>query len=326
MRLALVAPPQSPCPPQGYGGAERVCDALLRCLMQLGHEVVLFAGPTSTSPATELVMSKSTNIIAGEQELVALLEKRKSEFSCIIDFGACHLSSLCLKAPSVALMGGDTYKKYPHYKIPNRIYVSKQYAQESGFPYFPYLENIISADPQNDFPLGDGSGLYACIYGVVNPQKGIHIAAASCVLAGIKLKIAGPIQDYNYWNGWCNFPNVEYVGVITNTKDKIELLTKARVLLFPSVMGEGDPLGPKEALACGTPVIAAPRNGISSFLEPYLMGFFGEFPEEIAPLIWKAASLNRKLVRTIALDKLDPMPKAIKLSSLCERVYLGDKW
>src|SRR6266516_3606526 len=43
LRIAQIAPPQEPVPPAGYGGTERVVDALVRELVARGHDVTLFA-------------------------------------------------------------------------------------------------------------------------------------------------------------------------------------------------------------------------------------------------------------------------------------------
>src|SRR3981081_1166919 len=42
MRIALVAPPWFPIPPEGYGGIERVVYLLGRGLVELGHDVTVF--------------------------------------------------------------------------------------------------------------------------------------------------------------------------------------------------------------------------------------------------------------------------------------------
>ena len=328
MKLAMISPAQCSTPPVGYGGIERVCDIMVRELMELGHTVDLYAGPGSTCPATNLYMSQSSNLIQGEKELAEMVKSNQDKYNCIIDSGACHFTSLIIQSttPRVALMTGDAYRKYPHYELLNRIYVSKEYAEEMDAINNPYINNVISKNPEKDFPLGDGSGGYAAVYSTIGVQKGVHIAVKASMIAGLRLKVAGPIQDYSYWNGWCKAPNVEYIGVITKHEDKIKFLGDARLLFFMSTCGEGDALTPKEAMACGTPVVATPQNGIKSFLEPAINGFYAMFPDDAAKMAWAASSLDRKLVRQSALEKLDPKPKAIRLAYQCERAFMGATW
>src|SRR5436309_12227568 len=54
MRIAQVAPLYESCPPQLYGGTERVVSYLTEELVRLGHEVTLFAsGDSRTSAVLE---------------------------------------------------------------------------------------------------------------------------------------------------------------------------------------------------------------------------------------------------------------------------------
>jgi len=326
MKLAMVVPPQMPCPPPGYGGVERVCDVLVRGLIELGNTVDLYAGPNSTCPATNLIMGKNRNIIQGEQELVSLLKPKQKEYDCIIDSAACHFTSMMVSRPTVAFMTGDAYLKYPHHEIHNRIYVSREYAEECGCFTHPYINNVICNDPENEYQLGDGSGGYSLVYSTIGVQKGVHLAARASERAGMGLVVAGPMQDHNYWNSWCNFPHVKYVGVVNDMKSKLDLLMNARVLYFMSVCGEGDALTPKEAMACGTPVVATIRNGIRSFLEPHINGYFASYTDKAAEVTWLAAALDRNLVRESALEKLDPKPKAKRLEQLCKQASMGLRW
>jgi hypothetical protein len=51
MRIAQVAPLQEPVPPRLYGGTERVVSYLTENLVQLGHDVTLFASGDSETGA-----------------------------------------------------------------------------------------------------------------------------------------------------------------------------------------------------------------------------------------------------------------------------------
>jgi hypothetical protein len=51
MRIAQVAPLYESCPPQLYGGTERVVSYLTEELVRQGHEVTLFASGDSQTEA-----------------------------------------------------------------------------------------------------------------------------------------------------------------------------------------------------------------------------------------------------------------------------------
>ena len=52
MRIAQVSPLYESCPPQLYGGTERVVSYLTEELVRQGHEVTLFASGDSQTEAT----------------------------------------------------------------------------------------------------------------------------------------------------------------------------------------------------------------------------------------------------------------------------------
>ena len=51
MKIAQIAPLMESCPPQLYGGTERVVSYLTEELVRQGHEVTLFANGDSITPA-----------------------------------------------------------------------------------------------------------------------------------------------------------------------------------------------------------------------------------------------------------------------------------
>src|SRR5690349_11042368 len=52
MRIAQVSPLYESCPPQLYGGTERIVSYLTEELVRQGHEVTLFASGDSVTTAT----------------------------------------------------------------------------------------------------------------------------------------------------------------------------------------------------------------------------------------------------------------------------------
>src|SRR5580765_7636205 len=61
MRIAQVAPLFESVPPKFYGGTERVVSFLTEALVDMGHEVTLFASGDSTTQA-ELVSMVPTSL------------------------------------------------------------------------------------------------------------------------------------------------------------------------------------------------------------------------------------------------------------------------
>src|SRR6266571_2637469 len=60
LRIAIVAPPWYPLPPQGYGGVELVVYLLARELQAMGHSVTVFASEGCSSDLPVEVMAPSS--------------------------------------------------------------------------------------------------------------------------------------------------------------------------------------------------------------------------------------------------------------------------
>ena len=76
MRIALVAPPWFPIPPEGYGGIERVVYLLGRGLVELGHDVTVFGrkGRPSKLRTLDLVRGDWSHKLLGPDHMVLWLD------------------------------------------------------------------------------------------------------------------------------------------------------------------------------------------------------------------------------------------------------------
>jgi hypothetical protein len=59
MRIAQVAPLGESVPPKKYGGTERIVSYLTETLVQMGHDVTLYASGDSKSAARRISMPSS---------------------------------------------------------------------------------------------------------------------------------------------------------------------------------------------------------------------------------------------------------------------------
>jgi len=105
--------------------------------------------------------------------------------------------------------------------------------------------------------------------GKIIPDKGTHLAIKAAQKAKIKLVIAGPISDRNYFATKVEpylGRGVEYVGHL-GQKELSELIQSAAVTLSTPVWSEPFGLVVIESLACGTPVVAFDRGAMSEILD-----------------------------------------------------------
>ena len=178
MYLAIMASLENPVPPIGYGGSERRVDIIVRQLVGKGHKVDLYAGPGSTSPATELFLSNSCSM-SKERAMAVKAWENRSRYDCIIDITAFHHVGQASYLKSVSIMAGDPFKKYPHNEVKNRIYASQELADFYGCSSHPVLYNIVHACPET-IPFGKGLGKYVLYFGTIQEMKGLNFAAEAC--------------------------------------------------------------------------------------------------------------------------------------------------
>jgi glycosyltransferase involved in cell wall biosynthesis len=142
---------------------------------------------------------------------------------------------------------------------------------------------------------------YVLYFGRLSDEKGIDlIIEAAKKLPEVKFVMAGggpkeadisPIE------------NIEYVG-FKSGDDLAELITRARVAVFPSILNENSPLSVLESISFGTPVIGSLLGGIPELIEN---GKTGLIMEHLTP-----ADLAEKIQRVMSDDKL-----ASELSKNC---------
>ena len=322
MRLAFIVTPEQPVPPKDYGGIECCVDIMIRKLVFQGHTIALYAGPDSTCPAT-MVYPARRFAMSEEKYLVQKLVQILDDYDNVVDCAAHHLAGqLFPKDKVISLMFGDPYKKYPHDAVKNRVYKSRELAWHYGCGNHSVLTNPVEYDPSSS-PLGCGDGGYAFYMGHIAPFKGVHIAAEACMRLGKRLVIAGKIKDQDYFKTFEE--DVEHIGSIGQA-EKDKWLGGASVFLHPVQCCDCDPLGPKEAMLRGTPVVACPNGGILSSMQAGISGYFANTPEEFANAIIKCESLDRGLIRREMIRIVDLNRNIEILLELCKRVIAGKGW
>ena len=101
---------------------------------------------------------------------------------------------------------------------------------------------------------------YYLIVSRLSPYKKIDLAISAFNKLGKKLVIAGEGSDLNRLKSLATGSNIEFVGFVSDQK-YLELLSNCKAFIFP---GEEDfGLTPVEAMACGKPVIAYGRGGVT---------------------------------------------------------------
>ena len=124
----------------------------------------------------------------------------------------------------------------------------------------------------------------------LTPYKRIDLAVRAFSAAGRRLVVVGDGPDRPRLERLAG-PSVGFAGHVSDA-ERARLLSTARALVFP---GEEDfGIAGVEALACGTPVVAYARGGLTEIVTPDRGGVL--FDEQTVP------ALNRAVERLLDLD------------------------
>ncbi len=130
--------------------------------------------------------------------------------------------------------------------------------------------------------------------GRIAPEKALEDAVAAAKITGITLKIFGFKQNEQYWQEILQkYPDapIEYVGFLP-TEQLQQELGKCRALLVTPRWVEAFGNVAIEALACGVPVIAYRRGGLTEIVKDGETGFLVE-PDSVDGLVNAIAQLDK---------------------------------
>jgi glycosyltransferase involved in cell wall biosynthesis len=199
MRIAQVAPLTEAVPPKLYGGTERVVAYLSDALVELGHEVTLFAsGDSETQARLEPIWPRALRLdpavrdhIAPLFMLMEVMARRSHEFDVIhshLDYFGYPLLTR-LGVPSVTTLHGrlDMPELHQLYEIYNEVpVVSISDVQRQPLPHANYIATIHHGLPKNLLTPGGGSGGYLAFLGRISPEKAPDAAIRIAAMAGMK--------------------------------------------------------------------------------------------------------------------------------------------
>lgn len=211
------------------------------------------------------------------------VEKRKEKHDFLLPFWGfgvkpiCdHHSDMIVVEPGIGYGGAFArYRVFESYAIYHGIGGIEAITSCNQDWYHVVIPNYFDLE---DFEFNDKKEDYMLFVGRVYDGKGVNIAIQVTQALGVKLKIAGQLDDIYKENG---FPDhVEYVGYVTPDERK-ELMKNAMGSYLPSMYSE--PFGGVqiENLLCGTPTITTDWGAFSENNIDGVTGYrcrtFGEF-------------------------------------------------
>jgi glycosyltransferase involved in cell wall biosynthesis len=315
MRIAQVAPLTEAIPPKLYGGTERVVSWLTEELIQLGHDVTLYAsGDSRTSAKLESPWPRALRLDGTVRDPNALhmtmLEqvlRRADEY----DFIHFHLDyypfSLFSRQPTpfVTTLHGrlDLPEHQPMFSTFSHIpVVSISNAQRRPVRNANWVRTIHHGLPERSLMPQESSHDYFAFLGRIAPEKRVDRAIHIAQGCGVPLKIAAKVDkaDHDYFEEsirpMMDGPGIEYIGEITDG-EKATFLSGAKALLVPIDWPEPFGLVMIEAMACGTPIIAYNRGSVPEIVEDGVTGFIVEDEQSAIGAAYRLPELSRAKVR-----------------------------
>jgi glycosyltransferase involved in cell wall biosynthesis len=316
MKIAQVAPLTEAVPPKLYGGTERVVAYLTDALVELGHDVTLFAsGDSVTKAKLAPIWPQALRLDPAIKDFLApvfmeleMVARRAHEFDVIhshLDYFGYPLLRL-LDVPSVTTLHGrlDLPELRPLYEVYDDMpVVSISDSQRVPLPRANYVATILHGLPQNLLAKGSGAGGYLAFLGRISPEKAPDAAIRIAARAGMPLKIAAKVDrvDAEYFKTsiepLLSLGQVEFIGEI-GEHQKSEFLGNAAGLLFPIAWREPFGLVMIEAMACGTPVIAFENGSVPEVLEDGVTAFIVQNEDQAVQAVRKISMLDRDRIRT----------------------------
>lgn len=317
MRIAQVPPLYEAVPPRLYGGTERVVAHLTDALVELGHDVTLFASAEAQTRAG-LVKVRDQAIrldpallksdLAAHMSMLSDVRRRAAEFDVI------HFHTDMIHFPFfedmpertlTTLHGRLDLKDLPgvYWRWKRFPLVSISDSQREPLAFANWAGTVHHGMKADLYRPNYAPGDYLAFLGRISPEKRPDRAIAIAKRLGMKLKIAAKVDpaDARYFQEKIEplivgEPLVEFVGEIGD-ENKSAFLGGAHALLFPIDWPEPFGLVMIEAMACGTPVVAYGCGSVPEVIDDGLTGFIVNSEAEAVAAIRRIPDLNRRDVR-----------------------------
>jgi glycosyltransferase involved in cell wall biosynthesis len=339
LRIAQITPLCESVPPRLYGGTERIVSWLTDTLVDLGHDVTLFASADARTRA-ELVAVRDQAIrldpavqkseLAAHLSMLQEVRRRADEFDVLhfhVDMLHFPMFEDCTGRTLTTLHGrldlkdlGEVYRRWPHYPLVSISQHQRRplhFANWAGTVHHGLPEHLHRPHPHPD-------GGYLAFLGRVSPEKRPDRAIAIARASGMRLKMAAKVDlaDRAYFHEeirpLLDDPLVEFIGEI-GEEAKEEFLGNAAALLFPIDWPEPFGLVMIEAMACSTPVIAWNCGAVPEVVDEGISGFIVQSEAEAVEAVRRLPQIDRRLVRATFERRFSAQIMASNYVDLYER-------
>lgn len=308
-RIAILSPVAWRTPPRQYGAWETVASNITEGLVARGWDVTLFAsGDSVTRARLRAVVDKGYEEDSDVDPKVAEYLHISSAFESASEFDLIHSHydfmaltySRLVKTPVLTTIHGFSSPKimpvYHRYRDGYFVSISDS-DRAAGLNYLATVYNGIDLSL---YPLRQSSGDDLIFLGRIHPEKGVHLAIAVARLSGLPLRIAGIIQDKEYFREqvepYLDDRQIRYLGPV-DVRGKNKLFASARALLHLNTIPERFGLVLAEANAAGLPVIAMDNGSCREVIADGRTGFLVNNVEQAVQALQRLPEIDRNACR-----------------------------
>ena len=320
LRLLLTADPEIPVPPRGYGGIERIVDALVRHFQSQGHVVGLVAHRDSQSPADVRFPWPGANSRSRWNSVRNALALRRAAQAfhpdVVHSFSRLGYLLPLLRSPLPKIMSYQRHTGGRQLTWASRIAGrSLQFTGCSEFicrmgrargGQWHAIPNFVEPDKIRFVPHVPPDAPLVFL-SRVESIKGPDIAIAIARQARRRLIIAGNRAERGpeqaFWDReiapHLGRDGIEYIGEVGDTA-KNDLLGRAAALLVPVQWDEPFGIVFAESLAAGTPVISCPRGALPEIVAEGRTGFLVDAVPAGVAAVMRLPEIDRATCRRVA--------------------------
>jgi len=310
MRIAVLSPVSWRTPPRHYGPWESVVSLLTEELVRLGLDVTLFATRDSQTSGKLVAVcprpyseDPSVNPKVAECLHIAEVFERSADYDLIhnhFDFLPLTYSALVETPVLTTIHGFSSPAILPVYRKYNAQSHYVAISESDRSPELDYIATIHHGIDVARFPFSGAEGEYLLFFGRIHPEKGVHEAIQVAQRVGIKLVIAGIIQDQDYFatkvKPHIDGTTVDYLGSV-GPDQRADVLGHALALLHLVSFDEPFGLSLIESMACGTPVIAFDRGSMPEIIRDGETGYIVEDIEGAINAVAAVRTIDRSICR-----------------------------
>ncbi|MET3809714.1 glycosyltransferase [Arthrobacter sp. UYEF3] len=293
LRIAVLAHLHHPITPPFAGGMESHTAHLISGLVDRGHEVTLFAKEGSVVGCRLESVLQSGFVVRGYPE-----DERSNEQLQMLD-RAMERAVTLIRTGSFDAVVNNSLSPIPHRvlvqlptlhvlhtpPLPRLIEVFKQadrrpdslnryvtVSQTNAQPWRQWLpeldviHNGIALDRWHGRP--EPQKGVAAWSGRIASEKGTHVAIAAARAASLKLRLAGPIHNKEYFRTMIEprlDDDITYLGHL-DQQNLQRMIASSQVFISSPLWEEPFGLTTLEAMACGTPVAALPSGAMRELI------------------------------------------------------------